>query len=229
VKVEVVRSARRRKTVQAREVGGVLRVSIPAGMTVADEERWVAEMVRRMERRAATEGVDLPARADSLRRRYGLPRPRAIRWVDNQEWRWGSCTPSDGTIRISSRLVKEPGWVLDYVIVHELAHLRVAHHNERFWELVRRYPRAERAHGFLMARGLDASVDHELPTTEAALEGDGQGRGDPGGRSRRPTSRQASSGERSRPRASREAAVGERSRRRASGEAAASAPRLPGF
>ena len=64
VRVEVVRSARRRKTVQARKVDGVLRVSIPAGMTVADEERWVAEMVRRMERRAASDTIDLSARAD---------------------------------------------------------------------------------------------------------------------------------------------------------------------
>jgi predicted metal-dependent hydrolase len=155
VRVEVVRSARRRKTVQAREVGGVLRVSIPASMTVADEQRWVAEMVRRMERRAASDTIDLSARAEVLAERYGLLRPAAIRWVDNQEWRWGSCTPSDGTIRVSSRLVGEPAWVLDYVIVHELAHLSVPHHDRRFWALVGRYPLAERARGFLMARGLD--------------------------------------------------------------------------
>ncbi len=151
----MVRSVRRRKTVQARKVGGVLRVSIPAGMSVADEERWVAEMVRRMERRAAGDSIDLAARAEALAQRYGLRRPAAIRWVDNQEGRWGSCTPSDGTIRISSRLVSEPGWVLDYVIVHELAHLSAPHHDRRFWALVGRYPRTERARGFLMARGLE--------------------------------------------------------------------------
>ncbi len=145
----------------------MLRVSIPAGMTVADEERWVAEMVRRMERRAATDGIDLAARAAALADRYDLPKPEAIRWVDNQEWRWGSCTPSDGTIRISSRLVGEPGWVLDYVIVHELAHLSVPRHDGRFWALVRRYPRAERAHGFLMARGLDTVSTATNPATTA--------------------------------------------------------------
>jgi hypothetical protein len=186
--------------VQAREVGGVLRVSIPAAMTAADEERWVAEMVRRMERRAATDGIDLTARAATLAERYGLPRPRAIRWVDNQEWRWGSCTPSDRTIRISSRLVGEPGWVLDYVIVHELAHLSVPRHDNRFWALVRRYPRAERAHGFLMARGLDSGLEEEpRHGRDAALEG---------------RTRPAASG---------------RSRRRPPSEAAAGAPRLPGF
>jgi predicted metal-dependent hydrolase len=155
VKVEVVRSPRRRKTVQAREVNGVLRVSIPASMTKADEDRWVAEMLRRMERRTATNGVDLARRAEQLAIRYGLRRPFSIRWVDNQEWRWGSCTPADGAVRISSRLASEPGWVLDYVIVHELAHLDVPRHGPAFWSIVNRYPRAERARGFLMARGLE--------------------------------------------------------------------------
>jgi predicted metal-dependent hydrolase len=101
VNVEVIRSPRRRKTVQARRVNGVVRVTIPATMTRAEEERWVAEMVRRLER---------------------------------------------------SKLAAEPGWVLDYVIVHELAHLVVPGHGRRFWGLVDRYPRAERARGWLMAR-----------------------------------------------------------------------------
>jgi predicted metal-dependent hydrolase len=79
----------------------------------------------------------------------------SIRWVENQEWRWGSCTPADGAVRISSRVAAEPSWVLDYVIVHELAHLDVPCHDAAFWRIVNRYPKAERARGFLMARGLD--------------------------------------------------------------------------
>ena len=150
--VEVIRSPRRRKTVQARRVNGVVRVTIPATMTRAEEERWVAEMVRRLERSIGADGVDLMERAAQLADRYGLPRPSTIRWVDNQELRWGSCTPVDASIRISSKLVAEPGWVLDYVIVHELAHLVVPGHGTGFWELVDRYPRAERARGWLMAR-----------------------------------------------------------------------------
>jgi predicted metal-dependent hydrolase len=155
MKVEVVRSPRRRKTVQARQVGGTLRVSIPASMTAVEEEKWVAEMVRRMERRSLSETIDLSERAAHLADRYGLLQPCRIRWVDNQEWRWGSCTPAEGTVRISSRLAKEPLWVLDYVIVHELAHLSVARHDHRFWSIVHRYPLTERARGFLIARGLD--------------------------------------------------------------------------
>jgi len=203
MKVEVVRSTRRRKTVQARQVGGVLRVSIPASMTVADEAHWVQEMVRRMERRAATGEIDLAARAAGLAARYGLPQPANIRWADNQEGRWGSCTPTDRTIRISSRLVGEPGWVLDYVIVHELAHLSVARHDARFWALVQRYPRAERARGFLIARGLDPGLDDEPARRSNGRDPDGDRERHPSPEPRRP-------------------------RRRPAG-ADAGAPRLPGF
>jgi hypothetical protein len=156
VKVEVVRSPRRRKTVQARQVGEVLRVSIPATMTKADEEHWVAEMVRRMERRSSTDVTDLVDRAEALARRHRLPAPRTIRWVDNQEWRWGSCTPADGAVRISSRVSRFPSWVVDYVVIHELAHLAVPDHSAEFWALVNRYPRAERARGFLIAKGIES-------------------------------------------------------------------------
>lgn len=155
LQVEVVRSARRRKTVQARVVAGVLRLSIPARMSRAEEQHWIAEMTARMERRQAAAEVDLAARAGVLSEKLGLRTPASIRWVENQESRWGSCTPLDGTIRISSRLVGEPPWVIDYVIVHELAHLSVPGHGPRFWSLVDRYPLAERARGFLMARGME--------------------------------------------------------------------------
>lgn len=155
MKVEVVRSPRRRKTVQARMVGGVLRLWIPANMSAAEEQHWISEMSRRLERQSAAGEIDLEERARKLAHRYLLPVPSSIRWVDNQNSRWGSCTPRDGTIRISSRLAREPGWVLDCVIVHELAHLVVYGHTAEFWALVGRYPLAERARGFLIARGLE--------------------------------------------------------------------------
>jgi predicted metal-dependent hydrolase len=153
--VEVIRSTRRRKTISAQEVGGVLRISIPARSTKAQEAKYVEDMVRRMARRRETEEVDLTARAALLAERHDLPLPQSIRWVDNQQSRWGSCTPDDGTIRISSRLAEMPSWVLDYVIVHELAHLAELGHNERFYALADRYPKAERARGYLIAKGLE--------------------------------------------------------------------------
>ena len=164
MKVEVVRSRRRRKTVQARQVGDVLRVSVPATLTRAEEEHWVGEMLRRVERRQQNPVVDLSQRARRLSVKFGLAEPAEIRWVDNQQCRWGSCTPGDATIRISSKLASEPLWVLDYVIVHELAHLHVRGHGKAFWRLVNRYPLAERARGFLIARGLE---DPDLPGPSA--------------------------------------------------------------
>lgn len=150
----------------ARVVDGVLRVSVPDTLSAAEEQRHVEDLRRRLERQRSTSTVDLSARAGRLARRLGLPSPESIRWVDNQRWRWGSCTPADRTVRISSQLADEPAWVLDYVIVHELAHLDVPGHSAAFWELVGAYPLAERARGFLMARahrepgaGCDARFD----------------------------------------------------------------------
>ena len=151
----VIRSAKRRKTVGARLVGGVVEVTIPSWMSKAEEARWVEEMRRRFTRARTSAEVDLAARARDLSRRYSLPAPASIRWVDNQLGRWGSCTPADGTIRISNRLAGMPLWVLDYVLVHELAHLRHPDHSKAFWAAVARYPRTERARGYLMGAGLD--------------------------------------------------------------------------
>jgi predicted metal-dependent hydrolase len=153
--VEVVRSARRRRTVSAEQVGGVVRISIPASMTKAEEEQWVGVMLRKFRRKTAADIVDLHERAARLAERHKLPQPESVRWVDNQHARWGSCTPADGTIRISNKLAELPGWVLDYVLVHELAHLVESGHGRRFWALVNRYPRAERARGYLMAKSLE--------------------------------------------------------------------------
>jgi len=136
-------------------VGDVLRVAIPATMSRAEESHWVDRMRSRFEQRAAAQPIDLTSRADRLSRLYELPRPDSIRWVDNQQTRWGSCTPENRTIRISSRAAGFPGWVLDALIIHELAHLREPGHGKAFRELVDRYPRAERARGFLIAMGRD--------------------------------------------------------------------------
>jgi hypothetical protein len=87
-------------------------------------------------------------------------RPASVRWVDNQQHRWGSCTPDNGTIRISTRLKGLPEWVINYVIIHELAHLLVPSHGPEFWALVEQYPKAERARGFL--EGFSAAA-HTAP------------------------------------------------------------------
>ncbi len=153
--VEVIRSTRRVRTVSARLVGGVLEVRVPAGLEPDEEQRYVAQLAHKVARRERSDAVDPTARAAELAQRYGLPGPERVRWVDNQRHRWGSCSTDRAEIRISRRLADFPGWVLDYVLVHELAHLVQANHSPAFWALVERYPLAERARGYLMAKGLE--------------------------------------------------------------------------
>ena len=149
--VEVIRSERRVKTVSARIVEGVIRVRIPAWMSEADEHKFVKDVVERIEQERRSHAIDLDARAAMLAERFGLPTPESIRWSKTQRQRWGSCSVHSGHIRISDRLVDVPPWVLDHVIVHELAHLEVADHSPAFAALVNANPLAERATGYLMA------------------------------------------------------------------------------
>ncbi len=79
-------------------------------------------------------------------------RPRAIRVKDTRT-RWGSCAP-DGTLAFSWRLVMAPDWVLDYVVAHEVAHLRELNHSPRFWALVERLtPHHDAANAWLKREG----------------------------------------------------------------------------
>ena len=152
MKTEVIRSARRKKAVEARVVDGVLRIAIPAAFSIEEEAHWVAEMRARIDRKTRSDSVDLLARAGELARKYRLPVPQAAAFSTRQRLRWGSCSPDAGKIRLSDRLVGFPPWVLDYVIVHELAHLKEPNHSPAFWALVDRYEMAERARGFLIAK-----------------------------------------------------------------------------
>jgi predicted metal-dependent hydrolase len=129
-------------------------VRMPQWMTKAQEAEYVESMVAKLVRQHTAETVDLTARAAELARRYGLPVPRSIRFVGNQASRWGSCSPASGEIRISDRVAAFPGWVLDAVIVHELAHLVEANHSSAFHALADRYSKQERAYGFLLAMQL---------------------------------------------------------------------------
>lgn len=168
-RVELVRSARRKRSVGAQLHGDLLTVTVPTWMSAAEQQHWITEMGRRFGRRRSADRIDLASRATSLARRYGLDRPAEIRWVDNMTSRWGSCTPITRSIRLSDRLGGFPDWVVDYVIVHELAHLRIDGHGADFWALVQRYPRAERAIGYLIARaGMDDEPEVPTPGSESS-------------------------------------------------------------
>lgn len=152
--VEIRRSLRRRRTVTAFRENGRIVVCLPSRLSKAEERRWVQVMLDRLaaqEKRRRPSDEALLARAGELSRKHlgGRAVPTSVRWSSSQRARWGSCTPSDGSIRLSSRLQGLPTWVIDYVLVHELAHLLVNDHGPEFWALVGAYPRAERARGFL--------------------------------------------------------------------------------
>ena len=165
--VEVRRSRRRTRTVSAYRDGNTVVVLIPARLTSAEEQEWVATMmakVGRAERRRRPDDEALTARAQVLSSRYldGRACAASVRWVTNQHSRWGSCTPLDGTIRLSARLRGLPPYVVDYVLLHELTHLLVAGHGDEFWEWVNRFELTERARGFL--EGVSAATTRAMST-----------------------------------------------------------------
>lgn len=155
--VRVIRSAKRKKTIQARVENGTLVVRMPMHISEEEAEQHIASLRQRVEKkmsRARRRGSDedLAARAERLNERFlqGRARMTSIRWVSNQNSRWGSCTPSTGAIRISDKLQSCPDYVIDAVVIHELAHTFCAGgHDREFWSWADRAPHAERAKGFL--------------------------------------------------------------------------------
>jgi hypothetical protein len=157
--VEVRTSTRRRKTSEAKWVGGRIVVSLPAHLKGEAREKTIAWLVDRLVAkhplRAAVGDDDLMVRALALAERYRMgARPTSVRWVTNQTARWGSCSFHSGEIRLSHRLRTVPGWVLDAVLVHELAHLVHPNHSPAFHQLADRFPRHREAGIFLAGYGL---------------------------------------------------------------------------
>jgi predicted metal-dependent hydrolase len=153
-------------------------VLMPAKFSRAEEQEWVRRMLDRLaarDRRTRRGDEELLERGRRLARRYlpdhaDVAAPASVRWVANQNGRWGSCTPLDRTIRISARLRGMPEWVIDYVLLHEIAHLVVPGHGPRFWRLLKAYPRTERARGYLegvaATAGLDLADDNDVTDDE---------------------------------------------------------------
>lgn len=162
VDVDVRRSRRRTRTVSAYRDGDRIVVLIPSRLSRTEEQEWVATMVARLgraEQRRRPDDQALSSRAAVLSERYldGRASAASVRWVSNQHSRWGSCTPLERTIRLSTRLQGMPAYVVDYVLIHELSHLVVPGHGEEFWQWVNRFDLAERARGFL--EGVSAATN----------------------------------------------------------------------
>jgi predicted metal-dependent hydrolase len=161
--VEVRISARRKKTSEARWVGNRIVVSLPAHLDIESRQSTIDWLVERLLTRhrldSATSDDDLLARAIALSDRYLVgARPVSVRWVTNQTARWGSCSWYSGDIRVSHRLRVVPDWVLDSVLVHELAHLTYPDHSPAFHRLASGYPRHAEAGVFLAGYGLGLST-----------------------------------------------------------------------
>lgn len=154
--VDVIRSARRKRTVQARHVGERIEVRIPARFSAKEEREAVEEILAKLKRRTTSNAVsddELLARVKKLNAQVldGKARIGTVRWASNHNTQWGSCTVSTGDIRISDRLRDVPDYVVDAVVVHELVHTFIPGHGPEFWQWADRAPRAERAKGYLEA------------------------------------------------------------------------------
>ena len=153
--VRVITSRKRRRTVAARLRSGVLELLVPASMPHAERDHWAEVMSRRLQLRAersrpSDERLQEPARKLNSRYFDGKLSWTAIGFSD-MERLWGSCSFTDGAIRIARRAASLPDWVLDHLLVHELAHLVHSDHGPGFHELENRYPLTERAKGYLLA------------------------------------------------------------------------------
>ena len=167
MEVKVIRSPNRKKTIQAGMVGETLVVHLPLGMHREEERKLIEKMKEKIEKKKYKTQINkddlLINKFDEFNRRFfqGKLKVNSIEFVTNQERANGSCTPNKGTIRISHKLLDMPEWVLDYVIIHEMAHLLHPGHSKEFWAKVGEFEYTERARGFLMAKGLEKEENQQ--------------------------------------------------------------------
>jgi len=158
-KVKIIRSAKRKRTIQAKMIQDTLWIYFPMGMAKAKEEKWIKEMTKRFAKQKHQQQLNkdgtLQIRAQQINKQYfNGELDFTIKYVANQTSKFGSCTPRTKMIRVSDRIASMPRWVQDYVIIHELAHLIHPNHSKKFWETVYQYKYTERAKGYLIAVGL---------------------------------------------------------------------------
>jgi predicted metal-dependent hydrolase len=155
---EYIRHPRARRYVVRVRDDGTVRVTIPrwgskreARAFAEQQQRWIEREQRRVhEERARPRAAlapdveceirarakhELPARLSELAAQLGVTVARVS--VRNQRWRWGSCSRR-GHICLNWRLARMPEAVRDYVMIHELMHIRRLDHSPKFWALVAR-------------------------------------------------------------------------------------------
>ena len=166
--IHFVRMRRARRYVMRVRPDGDLRVTIPRGGSKAEALRfaerhmaWAERQRARMiesRRPAAVDSqlraraaAELPPRLLALAAQHGLTVNRVT--IRNQRSRWGSCS-SRGHITLNFRLMLMPPEVREYILIHELMHLKQANHSIRFWRLVEAaYPGFRDAERWLKKHG----------------------------------------------------------------------------
>jgi len=145
---EIRRSKRRKQSVGAYREQGKTIIVAPVRMPVKEVHLYAEELVAELDARDKKISSEelLNERASYLVQTYldvdvlkDYPVPVQIRWVTNQNSRWGSCTPGDGNIRISHRIQGMPQYVIDAVLLHELIHLLVADHSPKFYSYLDKF------------------------------------------------------------------------------------------
>jgi hypothetical protein len=102
---------------------------------------WFVESAKRI----------IPPRVKTFARQLGVEYNRVL--ISDLKYRWGSCTPKNN-LNFNWRLVKAPMNVIEYVIVHELAHLLEPNHTPRFWGIIKaQLPHYSKAKGWLKEHG----------------------------------------------------------------------------
>jgi predicted metal-dependent hydrolase len=178
---------KRVKNVNARLRDATLLVSAPPGMPQKELDRVVLDLARRLVRRAHARLVNAEEDARTLAQRVAArfpapPEIAEVSFVATQEKRWGSYSPATRAIRLNAALREMPGWVLEAVVAHELAHITHPDHSPEFWALVRRAcPETDRANAFLAGVSwLGHHWERLHPVERALLTGVAHTCGEPG-------------------------------------------------
>lgn len=162
MKTKIIRSSKRKKTIQAKVLKDTLVVFLPAGLSSGEEEKYVLQMAKKIDNKKLRKQLNgtncyLKKQFSLFNKKYFDEKLEVnkLEFVTNQNKIVGSCTPANKTIRISHILADMPKWVLDYVIMHEMAHLAHPNHSKAFWKKVNEYKYTERARGYLIAKGME--------------------------------------------------------------------------
>ena len=171
--IKIIRSDNRRRTISARLVENTMFVHAPGSISDAELKKIIDRLKKRLHRRKIKNELDktqgLTIAADRLNKEYFNSKLKiiSITYSANQNTIFGCCNYRTKEIRISHQLIQMPYWVKDYVIVHEMAHLIEPNHSKAFWDIVYRYRLAERARGYLMAKGLDSEEGNDIEQADS--------------------------------------------------------------